>query len=877
LAEVFQSEVPQLVVGLSERFESVPPGPWSDPPNRALVLAVGSNIQHRPAGLLVLGLSVRLELDTFYRHFAELLAVQIAAAIANARAHEQERKRAELLAELDRAKTAFFSNVSHEFRTPLTLSLGPIEDLLAGARGPVPPEQRRELEVAHRNALRLLRLVNTLLDFSRLEAGRTHAAYEPTDVAAYTADVASSFRSAIEHAGLEFEVDCPPLSGNVEVYVDRDMWEKIVLNLLSNAFKFTFAGQIGVGVHVAADGNAVELIVSDTGTGIPADDLPHLFERFHRVQGASGRTHEGTGIGLALVSELVKLHGGKLAVESAVGRGTTFTVRTPTGSGHLPPERVLAARGPASPTSAALPFVEEALRWLPETNTRDVTWLSAREPAASTLTSARVLLADDNADMREYIARLLRSRYVVEAVPDGTLALAAARDHPPDLVLSDVMMPGLDGVGLLRAMRNDPHLRDIPVILVSARAGEESTIEGVEAGADDYLIKPFSARELLARVATHLELARVRSAAHAQADAARQHLHDVFMQAPAVICVLRGPDHRFELVNPPCLATLGRQHPAEVLGERVRDVLPGPAAQQYVAELDRVYQTGEAYAGSETRFDFGTDKEIFYDFVCQPSRDAAGNVDGILVHAVDVTQQVHARREREEFLATVSHDVKNPLALIRATAQLIRRQSSRRGVDPTRLVAALDSIDSASSRIAAQIDALLDATRVRMGGALDLDRQPVDLVRLVRNLVVEQQATTERHALVVETSESELVGVWDASRIERVLGNLLSNAVKFSPDGGPITVTVSRSSSSGHGPGSWAVVSVSDRGVGIPTGDLPHIFDDFARGTNVAGSIPGTGLGLASVRRIVEQHGGSVSVDSREGDGSTFVVRLPIE
>jgi PAS domain S-box-containing protein len=900
LESVVRLEQAQVVMGLQRRFGSVPPGPWSDPPNRALVLPVPSNIQRRPAGLLVLGSSVRLGLDTFYRHFCELVATQVAAAVGNARAYEEERRRAELLAELDRAKTTFFNNVSHEFRTPLTLSLGPIEDLLAGARGPISPDQRRELEVAHRNALRLLRLVNMLLDFSRLEAGRIRATYRPTDAAAYTADLASSFRSAIEHAGLRLAVDCPPLPDGVEIYVDRDMWEKIVLNLLSNAFKFTFHGEIRVSVRLAADAQAVQLVVSDTGTGIPADELPRLFERFHRVQGARARTHEGTGIGLALVNELVKLHGGTLAVESAVGHGTTFTITFPSGSAHLPPERVEAAGERALPTGAAAPYVEEALRWAPDPDARSrpvsasEAWPSARELVERTVhgreggqchatTSARVLLADDNADMREYIARLLESSFEVEAVSDGIAALAAARQRPPDLILSDVMMPGLGGFALLRALREDARLRDVPVILLSARAGEEATIEGLAAGADDYLIKPFAARELLARVTTHLELARARSAAahaervaRAEADAARQRLHDLFMQAPALICILRGPDHCFELVNPPYLSILGRERAEEVLGKRVRDVLSEHQARPYLARLDGVYRSGEPYVGREVRLDLatdGTDREVFYDFVYQPSRDARGDVDGILVHAVDVTQQVHARREREEFLATVSHDVKNPLALIRATAQLVRRQVTRGSVDQTRLLSALDSIESASSRISGQIDALLEATRLRMGAALDLDRQPVDLVGLVHNVAAEQQATTERHQLVVATSVRELVGEWDASRIERVVGNLLSNAVKFSPAGGQIGVSVSSAEDEA---GAWAEVSVSDHGLGIPANDLPHIWDDFARGANVAGSIPGTGIGLASVRRIVEQHGGSVQVDSREGEGSTFTVRLPL-
>jgi len=262
-----------------------------------------------------------LRLDDRYRGFFELMAAQISATIANARAYEEERRRAEALAAIDRAKTAFFSNVSHEFRTPLTLMLAPLEDLL-GKSAEEGGENRALLEVAHRNGLRLLRLVNTLLDFSRIEAGRVEASYEPTDLAALTAELVSNFRSACEKAGLGLTVDCLPLAD--PVYVDRDMWEKIVLNLVSNAFKYTLTGGIGVRLR-AAEGAAV-LSVTDTGCGIPEHEIPRLFERFHRVEGASGRTHEGTGIGLALVQELVKFHGGTVEVESTYEKGSTFTV-----------------------------------------------------------------------------------------------------------------------------------------------------------------------------------------------------------------------------------------------------------------------------------------------------------------------------------------------------------------------------------------------------------------------------------------------------------------------------------------------------------------------------------------------------------------------
>ncbi len=358
----------ELVDRLEARFGRLRCGVWPDPPQSAIVLPVMQSGQDRLAGFLVAGISPRRVFDDDYRGFTELLAGHIATAITNARAYEEERRRAEALAELDRAKTTFFSNVSHEFRTPLTLILGPVEDALALSDGSLPAPQRERLEIAHRNGLRLQKLVNTLLDFSRIEAGRVQASYEPTDLASLTAELASNFRSACERAELKLIVDCPPMPE--PVYVDRDMWEKIVLNLLSNAFKYTFEGEIEVSLRMelpsaSAHQQCAVLTVRDTGIGIPADQMPRLFERFHRVEGSRGRTQEGSGIGLALVRELVKLHGGEVRAQSTFGEGSLFTVSVPLGKAHLPADRINATCTLTSTAVGAAPYVEEALRWLP--------------------------------------------------------------------------------------------------------------------------------------------------------------------------------------------------------------------------------------------------------------------------------------------------------------------------------------------------------------------------------------------------------------------------------------------------------------------------------------------------------------------------------
>jgi signal transduction histidine kinase len=506
LAEVFRTGTAQHVTDLEERFGPLICGEYEEALQQAWLLPITPPGCENPLGILVAGVSSRLALNESYRAFYGLLASGVTAEVANARAYEEERKRTEALAEIDRAKTAFFTNISHEFRTPLTLMLGPIEDELAEHDQPLPPARRERLETAHRNSLRLLKLVNTLLDFSRTEAGRTQANYQPTDLAAYTVELAGVFRSAIEKAGLNLVVHAPPLPE--PVYVDREMWEKVVLNLLSNACKHTFAGSITVTIRWCV--SRVELVVADTGVGIPASELPRLFERFYRIERVKARTHEGTGIGLALVRELVSLHGGTIDVASEEGKGTTFTVSIKTGTAHLPLTHMTAGAPTASPGKAATAYVEEALHWLPNAEAND---LVRKVPAASAgRARPRILLVDDNADMRDYVYRLLASRHEVLTFADGQAALAAAEECLPDLILSDIMMPGLDGFALLRSLRTNPRSRAIPVILLSARAGEESAVEGLQAGADDYLTKPFSARELMARVHTHLELAQARRA-----------------------------------------------------------------------------------------------------------------------------------------------------------------------------------------------------------------------------------------------------------------------------------------------------------------------------------------------------------------------------
>ena len=566
VAEVFQSGKRQ-VRPLGD-VPGLPPGLAQQPVSQAVVLPVTSRGEHRPYGVLVAGVNPCRPLDDEHLTFFELLASQVATAIQTARAIEEEKKRADMLAELDRAKTAFFSNVSHEFRTPLTLMLGPLENLLA-RRDNLRAEDQEDLAIAHRNSLRLLKLVNSLLDFSRIEAGRSQASYAPIDLPRLTTDLASNFRSAMQAAGLELIVDCPPLPE--PVYVDIEMWEKIVLNLLSNAFKFTFEGRIVVQIR-HRDGNAV-LTISDTGIGIAEAELPRIFERFHRIEGARGRTYEGTGIGLALIQELVKLHGGSTVAASVLGEGSTFTVSLPFGAAHLPKEHVeAAASGRVSTAVRAQAYTEEAL-----------TWVSGKGHGAKpavTGTRTRILLADDNADMREHVANILGQEYDVVVAEDGRQVLDLIRQDPPDLLITDIMMPGLDGFGLLRAVREADRTRTLPVIFISARAGEEMQVEGLQAGADDYLVKPFTANELRARVAAHVQMALARrraaekeAALRAEAEAARDRVTDILESiTDGFVALDRG--WRLTYVNTEAEQLMGLRRD-ELVGRSYWELFPG--------------------------------------------------------------------------------------------------------------------------------------------------------------------------------------------------------------------------------------------------------------------------------------------------------------
>lgn len=854
---VVTSRRPVWVEDALARHGPLPGTPWPEPCHTVALLPILQTGQERALGVLVAGVSPRRPFDDDYRDFLGLVASSIGSSISGARAHEEAEVRARELAELDRAKTAFFSNVSHEFRTPLTLMLGPVTDALAGPRRALEGD---DLEGVHRNVLRLLKLVNALLDFSRLEAGRAAPRCEPTDLAALTTSLADGFRKAFERAGLGFAVEVEPLPELA--FVDRAMWEKVVLNLLSNAFKFTFEGEVTL--RLRADAASFVLEVHDTGIGVADADLPRLFLRFQRVEGARARTQEGSGIGLALVQELIGLHGGAVAVESRVGVGTTFTITLPRGAGHV----VEVADSPATAEAlGAAPFVEEAVRWLPE---------GAEAPAPPAPSSRRVLVADDSADMRDYLRKLLSPWWTVEACADGAAALEAARRARPDLVLTDVMMPGLDGFELLAALRADEETRHVPVIMLSARAGDEALVEGIDAGADDYVVKPFSGRELVARIRTHLELARLRDLAAGERDRLRR----ILEQAPLAVVLCEGPALRVTTLNRLAAERLGVGPVEGVLGRPLEEALPALAGGALPRALREALEAGAPRAVPERAVPVGGAERVL-SFTVHPLRDERGDVGAVMLGVQDLTDQVLARREverlvaelrladrkKDEFLAMLAHELRNPLAPVQTAVELLRRR-----VPDAAAARPLDVIARQVAGLSRLIDDLLDVSRITRG-KIELRRERVDVAAAIGRALeaTRDLVAARRHEVTVATPSPPAFVLADPTRLEQVLVNLLTNAAKYTDAGGRIVVSAARA------PAGRVAIRVRDTGRGIPPALLERVFDLFEQGPGTLDrSAGGLGVGLTIVKRLVELHGGAVAARSEgAGRGTEVEVQLP--
>lgn len=874
---------------LSTRFGNEPSGPYPEMPSIALMMPIMVVGSERPFGFLIAGVSARRALDAEYSDFYALLANAVSTAVTNVVAYQLEQRKAEELAELDRAKTAFFSNVSHEFRTPLTLMVGPLEDALADTDEPLGDAQRERLEVTHRNSLRLLKLVNALLDFSRIEAGRAKANFAATDLAQLTEDLSGVFRSAVEKAGLRFEVNVTDLGE--AVYIDRDMWEKIVFNLLSNAFKFTFSGTIGVTLR--RTNKFARLEITDTGSGIAVEELPRVFERFHRIENSKGRTYEGTGIGLAMIQELVKLHQGKIGVTSALDKGSTFYVEVPFGTAHVPSNDLAGAAGqgkalvttPVDTLSTS--YLQEALGWLPEAQqaAAGLPSRSIEQSAQSTIQLTnnhdtppiRILLADDNNDMRGYLKRLMENYALVETCGDGEAAYQAICRERPDLVVSDVMMPVLDGFGLIAKVRSNEAIKDVPIILLSARAGEEARIEGLAAGADDYLVKPFSANELLSRVRHQIDSARRRQAAQSELAMSEKYFRSLVDASTAIIwtcdangyCTymskrwgeVTGRDTKLDLG----FGWIDNVHPDDQPHTRDKFL----SVMQSLEPFYIVYRLRHANGDYRWAVDSGAPllgKGIVTGFVgtVVDVHDERVSKDAMEVLAKDLTE---VNQRQNEFLVTLAHELRNPLAPIRNGLEIMRLSTSTN----QRVNNIHQMMDRQVNHLTHLVDDLLDIARITKG-KINLKKEHVALKTVLTNAIEISMPLIEanKHELIVDVREHALTIDADPHRITQVISNILNNAAKYTPNGGKLVVSASAE-------GKEAVLSVQDNGIGLSPEALSTVFELFSQiDAEVDRAQGGLGIGLHLVKRLVDLHEGSVAVSSLgKGQGSTFTIRLP--
>ncbi|HYX18992.1 MAG TPA: response regulator [Nostoc sp.] len=432
---------------------------------------------------------------------AKAVAAQAAIAVQQSYLFQKTRQQAERLLELDKQKTEFFQNISHEFRTPITLIQGPLESAVAAGEG----LSYSQSAIALRNSRRLLRLVNQLLDLQRLNAGRMQPSFHPCDLAEFVTQIVESFRPYCEKKRLHLVTqldECSP------VYLDMEKFDKVVYNLLSNAMKFTPEGGT-ISVRLKSERDRCILQVQDTGIGIVKEQIPHLFERFRQAEGSANRSYEGSGLGLALVKELVELHGGKVTVESVYGQGTTFSLWLVSGNAHLPTQQVLETPTELNTSRASVELADLELVSTTD-NIEDITINSSPsiDTQDSTLkTQHSILVVDDNPDLRTYVSEIFRRNgYHVRTARNGSEGHSLAQEIIPSLIVTDLMMPLVSGLEMIHLIRKEEKLKGIPIILLTAKADEETRIEGTEHGADAYLAKPFNDRELLAEVRNLLAL-----------------------------------------------------------------------------------------------------------------------------------------------------------------------------------------------------------------------------------------------------------------------------------------------------------------------------------------------------------------------------------
>ncbi|PVF95897.1 hypothetical protein CPB86DRAFT_737923 [Serendipita vermifera] len=912
---------------------------WGDPTTHAVIMPLSSDLDSKPLGFLIMGLNTRRNFDADYRSWISLLKSALDSYLTGSIAREEEVKRANYLAELDAAKTALFSNASHELRTPLTLIAGPVNDIINITTDPL---IRSKLSTASRNIDRLTRLVDSLMDFSRLEAGKVEGRYIPVQFGSFVAERARVFQPIIEKGSLKFNIIYDEEETR-QLFIDVDYMEKIIFNVIGNAFKYTMEG--GIEVEVVYTDKDASLIVRDTGVGIPETDLPRIWERFHRVE-ATSRSHEGTGIGLSLTKQFVELHGGRISVKSVVptlhstDHGSEFKATFPLGKDHLPAARCFEDICFPQKKNYARGIVAEAARWAlpghPTPSTDSEEFSSGSDPQRmadlALESSDLILLADDNQDMLEYIRDIFSKYCRVKTASNGRIALELARKHSPHLIISDVMMPALDGFGLVNSIKEDPMLESTPIILLSARAADANRAEGMLSGADDYVSKPFSSRELLARASFHIQLGKRRREMEAKFKERTKEMQILSDLSPSGLFRLDIKGQMAQCNNR--FRELAGMREGEENNwlefvhvdyrSRVQSTLREALEKESLTQVDFVFSNGNWVKGHVRWWPLGlvgtvTDMSLtrlYEDSLKKRAKEAE-----------ERRIEAEERRKGQELLVDVtSHELRQPVSAVINCANLVYKNLNKlreklgecakvkRGfmVDDellSQLDEDLESLNGIEICGLAQghiVNDILTLSRMQLH-MLALQDSVFPLVREVRQVcsifINEMRIKGITHSLTFGPSVQTLAVKYvsgDKIRFGQVITNLLSNAIRFSQLSErkviDIAVDVSR-----HPPDSevgclkpegkekdlvpfaegelspvYIYVSVHDSGPGLKPEDLEILFQRFQKGTNSEETFGGSGLGLFVSRhvylKICDLLGGRIEVDpnSVKQTGSIF-------
>ena len=773
-------------------------------------------------------------------------ATQDELALANA---DLQRLLAQLRAN-DESRTRFFANVSHELRTPLTLILGPVGRLLKRER--LDSEAHQQLEVVERSARMLQRHVNDLLDIAKLEAGSMLMRYVRTDLAQLVRLVASNFESPMADRGIRYEVDSPP---HLPAEVDPEKVERMLLNLLSNANKFTPEGGT-VRLSLEARGERVLIRVQDNGPGVPESMRDAVFERFRQVEDSMERVHGGTGLGLAIVREFAQLHEGTVQLADAPGGGALFTVDLPL---KAPANAQVSDAAAAGQREIQPRLVEVPHERQPAPPGRPV------DPDA-----ARVLVVEDHPDMNAFIADALGRYYWVSRAFDGKEGLDKALADPPDLIIADVMMPGMSGSRMVEELRRHSVLDDVPIVMLTAKADNTLRMQLLRNGVQDYLHKPFTVEVLLARVDG---LLTDRRRTERRLRLSEDRYRTLFNSIDEGFCIIevifddhgKAVDYRFLEVNPAFEKQTGLPG---VQGKRMRELAP-QHEQHWFETYGNVVRTGVP-----VRFENRAEQlQRWFDVYAFRYGDPELRQVAVLFNDVTARKQaelslIEADRRKNQFLAFLAHELRNPLAPVRNAVLVLQMSGAGLHSAAEQL---LPVMERQLAHMARLLDDLLDVSRITRGN-IEVRKERTDFRAAVQTAIEANRPLIDgmAHALTVSVPDKPLWLDGDPVRLTQIVSNLLNNAANYSAPGGSIELKVEMEAG-------WIVVRVRDKGVGIREQDLTAIFGLFVQvGDPYARQQGGLGIGLSLVRALAAMHGGTVQAHSEGlGFGSEFVVRLP--